>query len=110
MFMKKVLLFTVFLAVSALCFAQKFNGLVRGSLRDSASGSALHDATVSVITAADSSLVSFGLSSNSGYFEIKNMASGQYLLLVSYQGFETLRKPFAITEAAPVADLGIVKM
>ena len=89
---------------------KKYNGIVRGILKDSASKQALHDATVSIIKAADSSLLSFTLSSNSGFFEIKNVPAGAYIVLVSYQGFNTLRKSFSISDKAPVADLGAVFM
>ncbi|HEX2535917.1 MAG TPA: outer membrane beta-barrel family protein [Chitinophagaceae bacterium] len=108
--MKRLFLFAFFLFAVQCLHAQKAPGTVRGTLKDSASASGLHDATVSVLTVKDSSLVSFTLSSNSGYFEIKNLAPGEYLLMVSYQGFETLRRPFSVTEAAPVAELGAVKL
>jgi hypothetical protein len=109
--MKKIYLIAIlFFAIPILPFAQKVNGIVKGSLRDSSSTQALIDATVSVISVADSSLISFSLTSNSGYFEIKNLDAGKYQILVSYQGFATLRKLFTITADQPVADLGIIKM
>ena len=107
--MKKLLLLALLFSNCLLAQAQKNNGTVKGILKDSASSQVLHDATVSIINSKDSSLVSFTLSSNSGYFEIKNIAAGNYFLLVSYQGFITLRKPFNIKEAA-VTDLGAVAM
>ena len=108
--MKKLVLFALLLSTCFLVQAQKNNGTVRGTLKDSASKQALHDATVSVIRSADSSLISFTLSSNSGFFEIKNIAAGNYFVLVSYQGFKTLRRPFSIIASAPVTDLGAVNM
>ena len=108
--MKKLLSFLVLFISFFFAQAQKNNGIVRGSLKDSASSQGLHDATVSIINAKDSSLISFTLSSNSGYFEIKNVAAGNYFLLVSYQGFRTLRKPFTVKESGPITDLGVVAM
>lgn len=108
--MKKTFLFLLFLASVLLCNAQKTPGIVRGSLQDSASLQGLHDATVSIVTAKDSSLVSFTLTSASGFFEIKNIAAGKYLLLVSYHGFKTFRKPFTVIESVPVVELGSMKM
>ena len=67
--------------------AQKIAGSVSGTLQDSASATALFDATISIIKAQDSSLISFTLSNNSGYFEIKNIDTSPYVPLVSYQGF-----------------------
>jgi hypothetical protein len=108
--MKKLLFSALMFAVCLTATAQKYNGVVRGNLKDSAGKQGLHDATVSVLAAKDSSLISFTISSNSGYFEIKNVPSGDYVALISYQGFITLRKRFAITDKSPVADLGSVFM
>jgi hypothetical protein len=108
--MKKLSFFLILFISFFFAQAQKNNGIVRGTLKDSASSQGLHDATVSIINAKDSSLISFTLSSNSGYFEIKNVATGNYFLLVSYQGFRTLRKPFTVKESGPIADLGVVAM
>ena len=103
--MKKLILFALLFFTCFFIQAQKQNGIVRGTLKDSASKQGLHDATVSIIKAADSSLISFTLSSNSGYFEIKNITAGNYFVLVSYQGFKPLRRPFSIIASAPVTDL-----
>ncbi|MFN2456849.1 MAG: outer membrane beta-barrel protein [Chitinophagaceae bacterium] len=109
--MKKI--FTLSVAVfllSTIMHAQKVSGTVKGTLQETTSAQPLYDATVSITSAKDSSLISFTLSSNSGYFEIKNLDSGSYIMIVSYQGLETLKQPFSITSEKPVADLGIIKM
>lgn len=108
--MRKFLLLVSVIVGGFAAHAQKVNGIVRGTLKDSVSKQALNDATVSILVAKDSSLLSFTLSSNSGFFEIKNVPSGNYVALVSYQGFNTLRKLFSITEQVPVAELGDVFM
>lgn len=108
--MKKLLLVLVLSFFVASVDAQKTNSLVKGFLKDSASGEGLNDATVSLITAKDSTLISFTLSSNTGYFEIKNVAGGNYVLLVSYQGFQTLKKPFSVLESSSITDLGSIQM
>ncbi len=109
--MKKILSLTaLFVLFCHLAQAQKVTGTVSGTLQDSASATALYDATVSIIKAQDSSLVSFTLSNSSGYFEIKNLDSSRYVLLVSYQGFQSLKKSFTITAAQPHVILGNVLM
>lgn len=109
--MKKLLVIILSLCCS-FAFAQKTSGIVKGILEDgtAATKQPLEDATISVMNAKDSSLVSFTLTSNSGYFEIKNLDAGDYYIIVSYQGFATLKKPFQISILNPVADLGEVKM
>lgn len=102
--------FVCCMAFSLAATAQKNDGIVKGSLQDSVSGQMLYDATVSIVRVKDSALISFTLSSNSGYFEVKNLAPGDYRVVVSYQGFRTLRKLFSITAEKPLADLGKVIM
>src|SRR5215203_3466610 len=98
----------IFLSLASI--AQKNPGIVRGNLMDSVSGQMLYDATVSVVRVKDSTLISFTLSSNSGFFEVKNLVPGDYRIVVSYQGFRGLKKQFSITAEQPVADLGNVIM
>lgn len=111
--MRIIYAFATFVCCMAFSFAataQKNEGVVKGSLADSVSGQMLYDATVSIVRVKDSALISFTLSSNSGYFEVKNLAPADYRLVVSYQGFRTLRKAFSITAEQPIADLGKVIM
>ncbi|ANE51853.1 outer membrane beta-barrel protein [Flavisolibacter tropicus] len=106
--MKNWLLFLL-IGITTTASAQKVPGVVKGHLQDP-SGEALPDATVSIMAAKDSALISFSLTSNSGFFEIKNIDSGSYYLLVSYQGYETLKKPFGITAEKPLVDMQAVTM
>ena len=106
--MRLIYLFATCILLSLTSTAQKNPGIVRGSLMDSVSNQMLYDATVSVVRVNDSTLISFTLSSNSGFFEVKNIAPGDYRIVVSYQGFRTLKKQFSITAEKLVADLGKV--
>ncbi len=106
--MKPILLLAL-LAITSALHAQKFPGIVKGVLTDT-EGTPLGDATVSVMNARDSALVSFTITSNSGYFEIKNVDAGSYYALFSYQGYAPLKKPFAVTSAQPVIDLAAIKL
>lgn len=108
--MRKTLLLAALIFTATLAFGQKSIGTVKGVLQDSASATELPDATVSVMTAKDSTLTSFTLTSNSGYFEIKNLDAGDYYLLISYQGFETLKRSFTISADKPLLDLQAVRM
>ena len=78
--MKCVLLVILTFSATHVLFAQKFPGIVRGTVQDSAT--ALMDATVSVIKTADSSFVAFTLTDKNGSFEIKNLDTASYLLVV----------------------------
>ncbi|RYZ23282.1 MAG: hypothetical protein EOO16_05580 [Chitinophagaceae bacterium] len=107
--MKKLYLLLL-LIVSIPALAQK--GAVRGFLLDGTASQrrALDDATISVMNGKDSTLVAFGLTSATGYFEIKSLAPGSYYVMVSYTGFSNLTKGFSVSDAEPVADLGDLKM
>ncbi|RYY87795.1 MAG: hypothetical protein EOO15_10875 [Chitinophagaceae bacterium] len=108
--MKKITLF-LFLLLSLGASAQR-NGTVKGFLLDGSDSTRrpLDEATISIMQSSDSTLVSFNLTSSTGYFEIKSLANGNYYLMVSYQGFATLKRSFSITNEQPVADLGDLRM
>jgi hypothetical protein len=107
--MKKGLLLAAILCLGSFLYAQNISGIVRGTLKDPMN-EPLPEATVSIMGIPDSSLVSFSLTTNSGYFEIKNIDGGSYYLLVSYQGFETIKKPFQITPLNTEINFNVVKM
>ena len=94
--MRRVLLAILTFSFTHVLVAQKLPGRVQGAVHDSAT--ALTDATVSVIKAADSTLVAFTLTGKNGAFEIKNLDTASFLLIISYEGFQTLRKPFVLTK------------
>lgn len=109
--MKKIAFLTatiIFLCLAAS--AQKVSGSVKGVLQDSISASPLVDATVSVVRLKDSSLISFTLTGNTGTFQIKNLDAGEYYVVASYTGLETLRKHFTINASNQSEDLGVLKM
>ncbi|HEX8315312.1 MAG TPA: carboxypeptidase-like regulatory domain-containing protein, partial [Flavisolibacter sp.] len=109
--MKKVYLFALALfCISLAASAQKVSGTIKGILQDSVSATVLSDATISVIKLPDSSLVSFTLTTSSGYFEIKNLEPGEYLVTSSFVGLRTFKKKFTISVANPVEDFGTVRL
>ncbi len=108
--MRKVLLLLVTFLFIITSFAQNTSGSVKGILIDSVSREPITDATVSVIEQKDSSLTSFTLSSSNGSFDIKNLDSGTYTLVASYQGLETIKKTFSISPGKTTIDFGMLEM
>jgi hypothetical protein len=109
--MKKIFLFLLVLTCTIIsASAQKVAGTVRGYLQDSVSSAALSDATVSIIRSRDSMLISFTLSNDKGFFEIRNIEPGDYQLISSFQGLQTYKKRFSITAEKPVVDMNTIKM
>ncbi|HEX6847441.1 MAG TPA: outer membrane beta-barrel family protein [Chitinophagaceae bacterium] len=103
--MKKLILLICIL-LSALVIHAQVKGLVKGRLVDTTANQPLSEATVSVMLIKDSSLVSFTLSDKKGNFEITSLDAGDYLLMISFTGYETLKKPFSITAEKKANDVG----
>ena len=81
----KGFLLTVFLGMSLLGMAQTFT--IQGTVVDSVSKRNLASATISIVKAKDSSLVSFARSNEQGFFSVKSVPVGSYLISISYVGF-----------------------
>ena len=101
-FTLSLLVFGLFMAATA----QKADGSIKGKIIDTAGKQPITGATVSLINVKDSSLATFTLSNKQGSFEIKGLTEGGYQLVISYQGYETVRKPVSITAAAKSVDMG----
>jgi hypothetical protein len=107
---KAVLIILAFIVCDSFCFGNEMKGTVKGFIIDSVLVQPITKATVSVINEKDSSLVSYTISANNGYFEINNLDTGNYVLLTTFQGLETIRKPFTITLEKDTIDFAVIKM
>ena len=111
--MKKLI--TIFTLVLSFGFtqisAQKIS--ITGVVADSV-GKALQNATILLLSAADSSLASFGRTSDKGVFTLKNVSiSSNYLLKITFIGYEPYFqdvKKDVKTNDAGVLDLGGIRM
>jgi hypothetical protein len=95
------------LLMSYVGFAQ--NLTIQGSLKDSIANRALNSATVSLVYAKDSSLVSFSRTNEAGAFNFKNVAPGNYLISVSYVGYVPKWVP-VITGTEKTVEMGLIYM
>jgi hypothetical protein len=95
------------LLISYVGFAQ--NLTIQGSLKDSIANRALNSATVSLVYAKDSSLVSFSRTNEEGFFNFKNVAAGSYLISVSYVGYIPKWVP-VITGTEKTVEMGLIYM
>ncbi len=104
----------LFLLFATFClqpvFAQRADGNIKGKLVDSTAKQPVADATISVISARDSSLASFTLSAKLGTFEIKNLLPGDYKLVISSKGLQEVRRSFSITAENKSIDLGTLTL
>ena len=93
--------------MSYVGFAQ--NLTIQGSLKDSIANRALNSATVSLVYAKDSSLVSFSRTNEAGVFNFKNVAPGNYLISVSYVGYIPKWVP-VLTGTEKTVEMGLIYM
>jgi hypothetical protein len=95
------------LLISYVGFAQ--NLTIQGTLKDSIANRPLNAATVSLVYAKDSSLVSFSRTNEDGVFNFKNLTSGSYLISVSYVGYIPKWVPVLMTTEKTV-EMGVIFM
>ena len=93
--------------MSYVGFAQ--NLTIQGTIKDSIAKRALNSATVSLVYAKDSSLVSFSRTNEAGVFNFKNVALGNYLISVSYVGYVPKWVP-VITGTEKTVEMGLIYM
>lgn len=90
-------------------FAQSNNeGTIKGQLRDTSAHQVLKSATISIIK-PDSSLLKQAISNDDGSFIISNIPSGNYILRISFNSYETRYTNFNIDSSA-VLNAGIIYM
>lgn len=88
--------------------AQKADGSIKGKLVDSTTNQSIVDATVSLLLAADSSMVTFTLTNKEGVFEFRNLAAANYRLIISHREINEVRKSVAITADVKQVNLGTI--
>jgi hypothetical protein len=80
---------------------------VSGVVADSA-GTGLRGAMVVALTRADSVLTKFATTNSTGAFTLRRLPPGDYILQVTFVGYEPVRQGFSITDAN--VDAGTVDM
>ncbi|QMW00175.1 outer membrane beta-barrel family protein [Spirosoma foliorum] len=88
-------------------FAQS-SGTIKGTVVDSVSRKPLMEASVSLLLAKDSSLVTFGITDGDGKFEFPKIAVGQYRVLVTYVGYRGRSTRVSVTQNDPTVDVGSI--
>lgn len=105
--LRHLLLTALFIGCYAWLNAQ--NTILEGLVADS-SGIGLPAATVVLMQPKDSVMTGFGMTESNGRFAIKRVASGDYLLQITYVGYETHYQAFRVEGQNPKVNLGTIKM
>lgn len=102
----KYLLFIALFSIGGFLAAQaEMSGIIVDS-----TGTTLPGANAILLRTADTLLTSFGTSDEKGEFLMKKVPAGEYLLRVSYLGFERADQKITVTETDQYLGLGELKM
>lgn len=85
-------------------------GSVKGKLNDTLSKQPVPGATITLMTAKDSSLVSFTMSDASGAFAFSNITNGSYRILITHINFHNVSRPVTISNTEKEVDMGPIPM
>jgi hypothetical protein len=103
--MKKIylLLSVCLLAICSGALAQ--SGSVKGKLVDTVKKESLAKATITITNPKDSSVVTYTVANDKAEFEVKDLDTGIYMIIVSFSGYDSWTKKFMISKDFPVVDL-----
>ena len=101
-----IILFTL---ISSQARAQQ-NGEIKGTVVESTTNEPLDAATVRLLSSNGSTMHAAVASENDGAFLFTDIPAGDYLLMVTYIGFEPVYQPVQVTSDKESVDIGCVEM
>jgi hypothetical protein len=110
MAMYRIITLLTIILLPFLLQAQKTPIIVKGVVFDTASKRGLAYATISVVNAKDSTLVTFTRADSTGKFKLSSLEKGRYLLSSSYVGFIPVWRSVDISKDGEEIDLGKLNM
>ncbi len=104
--MRKLLTLVIMLAgMSTATTALAQTSTLKGTITDTLNKQNLSNAVISVLRAKDSVLVKFTRTGATGHFELKNLGTGNYILMVTYPSYADYVEKISI-EAGKDRDFG----
>ncbi|GAB2581937.1 TonB-dependent receptor domain-containing protein [Spirosoma areae] len=97
------------LFINVSSFAQS-PGTIQGTVVDSLTRKPLLEASVSLLSSRDSSLVTFGITDGEGRFTFPKVAEGNYRVLVTYVGYRSRARRVSVTKDDPTANAGTLEL
>src|ERR1700748_3670357 len=106
-----LLLFVFGVALTNRSFSQS-RGTVKGVVTDTASGKqGMSNATISIAPlAGDSTQAEFTVSGKGGTFSLRAVKTGQYKLLITFEGYNAVDQRVNMPDAGGIIDLGTIVM
>ena len=103
-----LMLFLILLAIPT--YAQQEGVNITGTVVEEGTDEPIVQATVRLLSVKDSTMVGGVASSRDGNFTLKNVKAGNYLLHISYIGFDPLYQPLRITGKSNPVKLGKLEL
>jgi outer membrane receptor protein involved in Fe transport len=88
----------------------KGNGKLSGTVLDATSGEPVEFATVAIHDPATNKPIDGTVCDEKGRFEVKQVANGNYKVVISFIGYESYSQDVAITDRRSSVDIGTVKL
>ncbi len=85
-------------------------GAVKGKLKDTVSAQPVIGATITLMNASDSSLVSFTITDSKGEFNLSAIPKGIYRLLITHVNYHNSQRKFSLLENKQLIDLGEIPL
>jgi outer membrane receptor protein involved in Fe transport len=107
---RRISLYLFLLLITAVAQAQSVKVTLSGLVKDATSKAALAFVNITLKTAKDSAFVAGTITREDGRFQLPDIASGNYLLLVSYVGYSAKIQPVLIGQLSNFLDLGAIEL
>lgn len=115
--MRKYILnaFLIFITTGSLLYASEPDNLrpryrIAGTVFDASADAPLQYATVALLSAPDSGIVTGMITNNLGEFNIKANQPGSYILSIDFIGYQSFSTNVTLTPDNPAANLGIIRL
>ena len=101
--------FLLLLLFGGAALAQNKAAVVKGKVLDN-KDQPLPMATVMLLQAKDSVLSTFGMSDDKGAFALQKTSKGEYILQITFLGYQNFQKAVSITGMEESIEIGDVKL
>jgi outer membrane receptor protein involved in Fe transport len=107
---KTAYLYILFLFLTAFVQAQSVKVTLSGTVKDIKTKTPLPFVNIILKTVKDSAFVAGAISQENGQFLLADLKGGNYLLYISYSGFQTKIQPVLIGQLSNFLDLGTIEL
>lgn len=107
---RKFLVYLLFLMASVSVKAQAVKVSLSGSVKEAKSKTPISFVNITLKKAKDSSFVAGTITGEDGRFQLADISSGNYLLFVTYIGFQSRSQPVLVGSLSNFLDLGSIEL